>query len=240
MVTWIALPAGAAVFGGIDAGYVHDNNFIGAPVGYPPVSDTAQIYSAYVGGYKATDGGRGAWLGSVNVRVTRLQRYTSLDNDLFGGTIGYYHKLGVGSMLATIGGQDIRYGEAAEDFLLYFTRLRFKQGTARVWVTENAEFDDSHGGQAPNAYRGYSVWGSLNGRAWSSGTLSLSLAHSDDRYNISATATRITNVATCALKQQLGDGVYARVSYSLEHVTIPGGQAFHANLFAAGVGMMFG
>lgn len=240
VMTGLMMPAYGAVFGGIDLGVTHDSNFIGAAGSVTPISDTMQSYSAYAGGYRPIEGGHGALVATVNLRVNRLSRYTNLDNDVMGGAVGLYHELGIGSLLASVGGQDIRYSQANQDFALYFARLRFKQGTAPIWVTENVEYDHAQGQQAVNAYRGYSVWAALNGRPWSSGVLSLSISRADDRYNVPVTPTRIAAIGTLAMLQQLGAGLYVRVSASRERTVVPGGPSFDATLYAVGLGMTFG
>ncbi|MHB8253631.1 MAG: hypothetical protein ACYDEV_08020 [Acidiferrobacter sp.] len=232
--------ANAAMFGGIDAGAMWDSNFIGAPSGTIPVPVLMGVYSGYFGGYKPFDKKRGAFVASANLQANRLRRYASLDNDVFGGVVGVFHDLGQdASVLATVGGQTVRFSNNVRNLALYMARFHFKEGSQKVWVGETAEYDIAHGQATINTYHGYSATVALNWAPIKSDVLTVSGAHAYDRYNVASASVRTSNAGTLGWLQELGHGVYIRASATREYARVLGGPHFYTTIYATGLGVSF-
>ena len=232
--------AHAKLFGGIDAGALWDSNFNGASSGATQVPVLMGVYSGYFGGYKPFDHGRGAFVASGNLQANRLRRYTNLDSDVFGGSVGLFHNLGQdASVLATVGGQRVQFSNSARNLALYIGRLHFKEGSKRAWVSESAEYDVARGQETLNTYHGYTAAVSLNWAPIASDVLTVSAARAYDRYDVAAASVRTSDAGTLGWLQELGHGVYIRASASREYAHVIGGPHFVATIYATGLGMSF-
>jgi hypothetical protein len=232
--------AQAAIFGGVDAGALWESNFTGATGGVVARSVLMGVYSGYVGAYKGFDNNRGAFVGSANLQANRLRRFTVLDNDVFGGSVGVFHDLGQNaSMLATVGGEAVRFSNSARNLAIYMARLHFKEGSRIVWVGETGEYDDARGQSNFSTYRGYSATLAVNWKPIPSDVITLSAARADDRYNIPTASIRTSDAGSLGWLQELGHGIYVRAQASREYVTVAGGPGFHTMIYAAGLGATF-
>ncbi len=232
--------AHATFFGGVDAGALWESNFTGATGGIVASSVLMGVYSGYVGAYKGFDKNRGAWVASVNLQANRLRRFSVLDNDIFGGSAGVFHDLGKdASVLATVGGETVRFSDNQRDLAIYMARVHFKEGSQTLWVGETGEYDDARGQAGFNTYHGYSATLAGNWKPIASDMITVSAAHAYDRYDVAAAAIRTSNAASLGWLQDLGHGIYIRAQASREYVHVAGGQGFYTTIYATGVGATF-
>ena len=232
--------AHATFFGGVDAGALWESNFTGATGGILASSVLMGVYSGYVGAYKGFDKNRGAWVASVNLQANRLRRFSVLDNDIFGGSAGVFHDLGKdASVLATVGGETVRFSDNQRDLAIYMARLHFKEGSQTLWVGETGEYDDARGQAGFNTYHGYSATLTGNWKPIASDVITVSAAHAYDRYDVAAAAIRTSNAASLGWLQELGHGIYIRAQASREYVHVACGQGFYTTIYATGVGATF-
>ena len=232
--------AHATFFGGVDAGALWESNFTEATGGIVASSVLMGVYSGYVGAYKGFDKNRGAWVASVNLQANRLRRFSVLDNDIFGGSAGVFHDLGKdASVLATVGGETVRFSDNQRDLAIYMARVHFKEGSQTLWVGETGEYDDARGQAGFNTYHGYSATLAGNWKPIASDVITVSAAHAYDRYDVAAAAIRTSNAASLGWLQELGHGIYIRAQASREYVHVAGGQGFYTTIYATGVGATF-
>ena len=232
--------AHATFFGGVDAGALWESNFTGATGGITASSVLMGVYSGYVGAYKGFDKNRGAWVGSINLQANRLRRYSVLDNDIFGGSGGVFHDLGKdASVLATVGGETVRFSDNVRDLAIYMARIHFKEGSQTLWMGETGEYDDARGQAGFNTYRGYSATLAGNWKPIASDVITLSAAHAYDHYDVPTASIRTFNAASLGVLQELGHGIYIRAQASREYVHIAGGAGFYTTIYATGIGATF-
>ncbi|WP_297391458.1 hypothetical protein [Acidiferrobacter sp.] len=232
--------AHATFFGGVDVGALWESNFTGATGGIVASPVWMGVYSGYVGAYKGFDQNRGAWVASVNLQANRLRRYSVLDNDIFGGSAGVFHDLGKdASVLATVGGETVRFSDNQRNLAIYMARVHFKEGSQALWVGETGEYDDAHGQAGFDTYHGYSLTLAGNWKPIASDVITVSAARAHDRYDVAAAAIRTSSAMSLGWLQELGHGIYIRAQASREYVHIAGGQGFYTTLYATGVGATF-
>lgn len=232
--------AHATFFGGVDAGALWESNFTGATNGILASSVLMGVYSGYVGAYKGFDKNRGAWVASVNLQANRLRRYSVLDNDIFGGSAGVSHDLGKdASVLATVGGETVRFSNTVRNLAIYMARLHFKEGSQTLWVGETGEYDDARGQAGFNTYRGYSATLAGNWKPIASDVITVSAAHAYDHYDVATASIRTSNAASLGWLQELGHGIYIRAQASREYVHVAGGGSFYTTIYATGLGATF-
>lgn len=232
--------AHAVVFGGVDAGALWESNFTGATGSLTAQSELMGVYSGYVGAYKGFDKNRGAWVGSINLQANRLRRYSVLDNDVFGGSVGVFRDLGKkASLLATVGAEAVQFSDSVRDMAIYMARLHFKEGGETAWVGETGEYDDARGHANFNTYRGDSLTLALNWKPITSDVITLSAARAYDRYNVPTASIRTSDAGSLGWLQELGHGIYVRAQASREYVKVVGGPRFHTTIYAAGLGAAF-
>lgn len=232
--------ARATMFGGVDAGALWESNFVGAPPGTNPLPVFMGIYSGYLGGYTGFDKDRGAWVGSVNFEADRLRQYASLDDNAYGGSAGVFHDLGnEASVLATVGGDLLRYSNSIRDLAIYVGRIHFKEGGQTRWFGETVEYDDGQGTAAFNTYQGYIGTVAFNWKPIKSDVVTVSVAHAVDRYDVATAGLRTSDAGSLGWLQELGHKIYVRASLSREYVAVASGPHFYATLIGAGLGVSF-
>ncbi len=232
--------AHAKVFGGVDAGALWESNFTGATGGLVASPVWVGVYSGYLGAYKGFDKNRGAVVGSVNLQANRLSRYNVLDNDVFGGSAGVFHDLGKkASLLATVGGEAVRFSDSVRNMAIYMARLHFKEGSQTLWLGETGEYDDARGNADFDTYRGYDVTFAVNWKPIASDVISVSAARAYDHYDIPTASIRTSNAASLGWLQELGHKIYVRAQASRAYVQVAGGPHFYTTIFATGLGVTF-
>ena len=232
--------AHATLFGCVDAGALWESNFTGAPPGATAFPVLMGVYSGDFGGYKAFDKNRGAFVAQANLQVNRLRQYSHLDNDVFGGSAGVFHDMGQeASILATVGGQTVRFSNGLRNMAIYMARLHFKEGSQTLWIGETGEYDWARGSLAFNTYSGYSATLALNWAPIRTDVVTVSAARAYDHYDVTTASVRTSDAASVGWLQELGHGVYIRASASREYARVLGGPYFYTTIYATGLGMSF-
>lgn len=235
-----SVTAQAGMYGGVDFGWARNSNFTAATGSQTPTPESIWTTSANLGYYIPSAQQTSAVVFGINASHNRFGHFTVLDNNGFGGMVGFYHRFtGGNSLFASAAGLDARYANSALNTRIYSGILGLRQPVGpRFWFGEGVTYQKGYANTPANAYHGVNGNVSLNWTPWQSTLLSASAARETDTYDVSTYGSRTLVLGQLSLVQQLGRVVYVRGSAARVR-NAAFGIRYWNTLYTLGVGASF-
>jgi hypothetical protein len=245
-LVWFVLAAGPApraradenTFGGGEAAYSHDSNFLASPADVPATSDNSTVYSTYLGHYWPSDDLRNAFLMRGEAALVRQNTFTALDSTDYGASLGYYHAFSARNVLtASVGALARRFSDASFDSHTASLQASLKQRvSATVWLRESASVEHSSVSTSDFSYTGRTYATSATWNPARPAQISLSLSWWTRSYDGAPGAPRTGRQTGAAWVQQLGDVVYLRASLAKQRNETLDGTGYGTTIYSLGLG----
>lgn len=229
------------LFGGVEAGIVHDSNFLAAATGGADRgSDRSLAGSGYLGYFWPSRDLRSALIVRGDAAVVRQQRADQASHAAVGGSVGFYHSFGpVHSMTGSLGHMLRSYENSSRDIDVTSLQLGLKQQlSARFWVREGLVIERGRAATDSDDYQGYGLSGSLNWGPTPDTVLTLSTAVTTREYSASGASRGGYQLGASALRQ-FGRHLYARLGLTHLRDQTAGGARYASNIFSLGIGASF-
>lgn len=236
----VLVPAASAeIFGGAELALTRDDNFLGASAGQSKTKENITSLSGYVAGYWPSANARSAWIFKGDVLTNRMDKHGTLDNNVFGLSLGRYHAFSPSnSMTATLGANAKRFDDSQRNGEFYGVQLGFKQKTSdRFSFREGILLEHGTSTGVSAAYDGYGFSASLNPLITSSTLLTLGAAWNRRVYNVTAGNQLTGKQLSLGLVQELGKTFYLRAGLARQSNTSNGGIDYRSNIVNVGVGI---
>jgi hypothetical protein len=238
---WGTTLQAAESFGGYEAAFTHDSNFLATPSSTQADAEDYFAFSGYLGRYWPSPDQRSAFVLRGDAALALHDRHNVLDRTDFGVTAGVYHAFSRrNSMTATASLLTRRFDDSTRDTDIASAHFGLKQKISEIfWFREGLSFERADAQTAADSYDGYTLQGSLN---WSPtrGTLyTLALARTARTYDSSPDVERAGWQLSAGLIYELDPRYYLRAGYTRLSDETSAGIDYDSNIYTVALGASF-
>jgi hypothetical protein len=238
---WATILPAAESFGGLEAAFTHDSNFLASPSGAQAGAEDYFTFSGHLGGYWPSADQRTAFILRGDAALVLQDEHDALDRTDFGVSAGVYHAFSRRhSMTATAGLAARRYDDGTRDTDLGSVQLGLKQKTSETfWFREALLIERADAQAAADRYDGYTLQGSLNWGPTRATLYSLSLARSARTYDSAPGVERTGWQFGAGLVHEFDRRYYLRAGYTRLSDETSAGVEYDSNIVTVAVGAGF-
>ena len=228
-------------FGGVEASYSHDSNFLASPANTPATPESSTTFSGYAGHYWPTADLRSAFILRGEAALVRQNTYTALNSTDVGGSVGYYQAFSPGHVMTlTAGVLARRFSNQSFDSNTGSLQLALKQKLSETfWLREFASVERSEVSTTAYGYNGRTLLGSVNWGPNRLTLLSLSASLSARTYDGAPGSARVGRQVGATWVQQFNDAAYWRAAIATQTNETLTGVKYDSTVYSVALGLSF-